>query len=410
MAFNLPAFALDASVTDTGIRLPVLVLNASVVDTGIKLPKYVLDASPVNSGLMLPKFGLTEATAQTFTHNGNLALQASLAADIVGDPFIAKLSTQVGLASDMSFVQLTKYEHYGQLAVKTALAATIADKIVGHNGNLAIEADLSATVDSYHAPQIFEETTLANTANVTSDAIASQVFTNVAETSTANVTSGATGGLTFTDTTLTSTVDVTSTATANKVINEVASSTISVSSNATSSGIFYERLPASIANVIAGAVYIREFMDGWAFCLNNQAPSSYENFSFNSFAKIGENYYGLNSAGLHLLGGDTDNGADINAVITTGRSDFDDPRTKKLALLYAGARTEDTMLLTARVDNNDEYTYEFTSDSENVAPTRVKLGRGLAGRYWSFELSNQNGADFEIDALDIPLQPNTRRI
>ncbi len=172
----------------------------------------------------------------------------------------------------------------------------------------------------------------------------------------------------------------------------------------------YNLVAESLAQLISGIIYVNDYMDGWAYNLNIQAPSFYENFKFNSFAKIGNQYYGLNNEGLHLLGANDDNGAEINALITTGISDFGELRTKKIPVIYAGARTEKPLILTCSVDNNPDYSYEFISSSEGIAPTRVKLGKGLEGRYWKLEIANRDGGDFEISDLDIPITLNSRGV
>lgn len=172
----------------------------------------------------------------------------------------------------------------------------------------------------------------------------------------------------------------------------------------------YYLIAESLAQMISGIVYVNDYMDGWAYNLNNQAPSFYENFKFNSFAKIGNDYYGLNASGLHIINANDDNGTQIDAVITTGISDFEDDHTKKIQLIYANARTESALELTVRVDNEPEYSYDFISSSAGIAPTRVKLGKGLEGRNWQIEIKNKNGADFEISDLDIPVLPNSRRV
>lgn len=172
----------------------------------------------------------------------------------------------------------------------------------------------------------------------------------------------------------------------------------------------YNLVAESLAQLISGIIYVNDYMDGWAYNLNIQAPSFYENFKFNSFAKIGNQYYGLNNEGLHLLGANDDNGAEIDALITTGISDFGELRTKKIPVIYAGARTEKPLILTCSVDNNPDYSYEFISSSEGIAPTRVKLGKGLEGRYWKLEIANRDGGDFEISDLDIPITLNSRGV
>jgi hypothetical protein len=166
----------------------------------------------------------------------------------------------------------------------------------------------------------------------------------------------------------------------------------------------------SVLRIVSSIEFINDYWDGWAYNLNTGAPSFYEDFKFNSFAKIGTEYYGLNDNGIHLLGADDDDGEEIDALITTGKSDYNDDHTKKIPIIYAGVKSDQPMLLTARVDNEPDYTYEFTGGSEKLSRCRVKLGRGLEGSYWQIEIANKNGGDFEIDSIDLPIIPNSRRV
>lgn len=172
----------------------------------------------------------------------------------------------------------------------------------------------------------------------------------------------------------------------------------------------YKVSAESIAKVIDGIAFIADYWDGWAYNLNTEAPSFYEQFKFNSFARIGNEYYGMNSDGICKLTGYVDGTEDINVVATTGKSELGDNNLKVAPVVYAGARSDREMLLTARVDNNPDYTYEFIGSTEELAAVRVKLGRGLVGRYWAFELLNQGGAYIEVDSLDIPAVPTSRRV
>jgi hypothetical protein len=172
----------------------------------------------------------------------------------------------------------------------------------------------------------------------------------------------------------------------------------------------YHLVAASLARLISAAEFINDYFDGYAYNLNTEAPSSYEQFRFNSFAQLGRDYYGMNEDGIHILTGDTDDGEDINAVMTTGLSDFDDSTLKTVPVIYASARSHKEMLLTARVDNYPDYSYTFIGKPAELAPVRVKLGRGLKGLNWQLELSNKDGAFIEIDALDVPTVSTSRKV
>lgn len=68
------------------------------------------------------------------------------------------------------------------------------------------------------------------------------------------------------------------------------------------------------------------------------------------------------------------------------------------------------MVLSAKVDDNPAYDYTFIGKPGEIAPIRVKLGRGLRGRNWQIEIRNKDGAYFEIDQIDIPSVSTSRRV
>jgi hypothetical protein len=166
----------------------------------------------------------------------------------------------------------------------------------------------------------------------------------------------------------------------------------------------------SLVRIMSDAAFIHDYFDGYAYNLNTEAPSFYEQFKFNSFAQVGRDYYGMNEDGIHILTGDTDAGEDINAVMTTGLTDFDDSTLKTVPVIYASARSHKEMLLTARVDNYPDYSYTFIGKPAELAPVRVKLGRGLKGLNWQLEVANKDGAYIEIDALDVPTVSTSRKV
>jgi hypothetical protein len=166
----------------------------------------------------------------------------------------------------------------------------------------------------------------------------------------------------------------------------------------------------SIANLMDGVAFVNDYWDGWSYNLSLEAASFYENFKFNSFAKLGKNYYGMNEDGIHLLNGDDDDGAEIDVSVKTGKSDYGDISLKTIPVIFAGAQSDKEMLLTASVDSYPDYTYQFIGRPGDISAIRVKLGRGLKGRYWQFELRNKDGADFNMDELDIPEIATNRRV
>lgn len=149
-------------------------------------------------------------------------------------------------------------------------------------------------------------------------------------------------------------------------------------------------------------------VQGWVMNLEGENPiSEYRGFDFNSFARIGGTYFAASDSGIYRLGGDTDNGEQIDAHIRTMMHDFGSTAQKRVVAAYLGYTSSGTMVLKVRsVDQGQlvEHWYEAQEVTADAPRENFRtLGRGLKSRYWQFELANVDGADFEIDQLQ--LQP-----
>jgi hypothetical protein len=157
-----------------------------------------------------------------------------------------------------------------------------------------------------------------------------------------------------------------------------------------------------------------EVVAGWVMNVEGERPlSQYDGFDFNSYARIGDTYWAAGDEGLFALGGGTDAGAPIDAHVTTMMLDFDSTRQKRVVAAYLGYTSEGRVVLKVRaVDDGRlvEHWYEAREDSPEVPQEGyMPLGRGLKSRYWQFTLANENGADFEVDRLELwPIILNRR--
>ncbi|QEL64779.1 hypothetical protein OTERR_13030 [Oryzomicrobium terrae] len=148
----------------------------------------------------------------------------------------------------------------------------------------------------------------------------------------------------------------------------------------------------------------------WAFALETGATARYDKFRLNSFANILGKCYGATGDGVHLLEGDTDAGAAIEAVVDFGSSDFGTSRLKSLATAYLGVQATGDVALRITVNGADQYTYKTRRTDAFTRSQRVDTGRGLRANYLKFELINPGGADFELDRLELTAIPLSRRI
>lgn len=158
-----------------------------------------------------------------------------------------------------------------------------------------------------------------------------------------------------------------------------------------------------------------ETYTGWVLDSAALAPTEYRGFDFNSMTTFNGVNYAAKEDGIYKLEGETDNGAAIAAAITLGQDDFGTSYQKKVERAYLGLRNDGSMvlkaiLLDAATQLKTEYWYELTSISATIRKERIKLPRGLKAHYWQFELINANGADFELDTLEVYPLILTRRV
>lgn len=143
--------------------------------------------------------------------------------------------------------------------------------------------------------------------------------------------------------------------------------------------------------------------------------TSYSAFAFNSFARLGNRYLGAGADGIFDLDGNTDDGAPIAARVHLGTKDLGSAQRKTIVGAYMGMTGEDDLILRVTAlgeDDNDRctYTYRTRSHSSSLRQQRVELGKGLKANYFELELINQDGADFEIDTLQLQVADLQRKI
>lgn len=139
--------------------------------------------------------------------------------------------------------------------------------------------------------------------------------------------------------------------------------------------------------------------------------TTYSGFTFNSLTAFDGRFFGADASGVHELGGATDNGALIDASVRLATTDFDSAFNKSLERLYVGYRASADLQLTVSVDEAAPVTYTLPSlrPGGEVRGSRVKVGKGLSGRYWRLELQSRLGAEFELDVLEaIPIARQRR--
>jgi hypothetical protein len=137
--------------------------------------------------------------------------------------------------------------------------------------------------------------------------------------------------------------------------------------------------------------------------LKSLGVSEYSNYGFNSYFKLGNNYYGCSSTGVYLLGSDKDITTDIQSTIATPATGFDSAMLKSVKDVYTTIRSSGDMRLSLKTNEQVDRTeyYVYYDGVDGLHRRRVKVAQGIKGTTWQATLSNTEGTDFTVKTLDI---------
>jgi len=178
---------------------------------------------------------------------------------------------------------------------------------------------------------------------------------------------------------------------------------------------------AFLANVIASAAFLNFIKIGavgppfsnpgavWVVNAETSASSTYSEFPFNSFAKIGDGYFGLKEGGLYRLDADQDDSGPVIGTIDFGRLNFGSTEESRVTDVYVGVSTQGKMYLKVTADGKT-YTYASTRANKELTSQRFVPGKGIKANWLGFQLVNADEADFELKTIEFAVVKMTRRI
>lgn len=132
------------------------------------------------------------------------------------------------------------------------------------------------------------------------------------------------------------------------------------------------------------------------------AVTEYDNFGFQSITPT----LAGNATGLYSLGGGQDIDQPIVGSVVTGKSIWDDIHKKFLDAVHFAMKGSGTSELNV-VTESTSYSYPFQVRETGVS--RGKPGRGIRENYLAFGYSNADGADFQLDRIEVPAYPSKNR-
>jgi hypothetical protein len=148
----------------------------------------------------------------------------------------------------------------------------------------------------------------------------------------------------------------------------------------------------------------------WAINTRTNAVTEYQNWAFNSFAKLGHKYLGANSSGLYELNGYTDDGVNIPTTVQSGLMQLGGSHLVSFKCAYLGMMAKDDastdVFLMLETGDGRQYTYAVQPRYMETA--RVNMGKGLRARYFSWTLTTVS-VDYDLHSIEfVPLVAQRR--
>lgn len=134
--------------------------------------------------------------------------------------------------------------------------------------------------------------------------------------------------------------------------------------------------------------------------IKNKAVTEYANYPFNSFCLFNGKYFGAKGDGIFELTGADDNGTPINGSFTLPTIDAGKGQQRIPRDAWIAGR-KGLMEFKAINDEGTGYTYSTNVADVKAHEERVKIGRGIKGRFFSFVLTNISGNAFDISVIRI---------
>lgn len=141
----------------------------------------------------------------------------------------------------------------------------------------------------------------------------------------------------------------------------------------------------------------------------------YTNFPFNQILRFQGRYIGVADDGLYQLGGATDYDPDTPTGPPwswhTGMTDFNSSQHKNVREAMFAGRLGPRATAAVSVREATDRTYAATIVRGTSAQNhRIKMGRGLKARYWSFGLSDAAGGECDVDRVEFDVAELGRKL
>jgi hypothetical protein len=163
-------------------------------------------------------------------------------------------------------------------------------------------------------------------------------------------------------------------------------------------------LEADASQVLEEIIY-----RGVAINLHNSGISEYDGFGFNSVCLFAGKHLAANAEGIHFLDGDRDSGEAIDAGIRSGVViDSSLPEKKRATEIYPSIKTDGGYFLGTISDGNYSREYESDDGKTSMHNGKIQPARGIISNYWGVSFRNKEGADFELQSIELITEAGNR--
>jgi len=167
----------------------------------------------------------------------------------------------------------------------------------------------------------------------------------------------------------------------------------------------------SLTMVASGHTVVAVTYEAYAINLATGAVTRYTNYPFVNILRYGTKYYGIAATGVYEIGGSLDITTQIDAHIKTFGTIFGNKKMKRVPYVYSSGRSDGGVVVGVTADEGTAYEYE--SDWGEVPGStnhRTKVGNGIRGVYYAFDVKNVSGGSLELDSLDVTVEKTERAI
>lgn len=153
--------------------------------------------------------------------------------------------------------------------------------------------------------------------------------------------------------------------------------------------------------------YLRRELLQYATNLATGAVTNYSNFGFLGFASTDGGAYGWKVDGIYRIGGRSDNGDLLSAMVEYAADDMGTNQQKRISNLYLGMATDGTVLVRLEADNGDQYVYQAISQGDMY---RASAGKGSNSRHWRLRVDITEASNIDIDSIEWVAGASGRRL